>query len=257
MRKEGFLYIPFVTLLLFMFFTFESVRAQTTDEEIKLVKEQIEQLNQRLEELEAKKSREQQEAGLKSKASTPDPVTFLNSSGAGTNKTSGPGTPRTLITGSGTLALTDAGDPHRFNALFSPTLHRQLVNNLHLVLKPEIKLQEDKVDVGLGVGEVDYFLSDYLTLRGGKLQSPFSILSEKSYASWINNTQYLPSLYPRTENMPSQDILSDLKNMGVGISGGIPLKFFEDTNINYGVSFVNGVSGPGIMNFSFTISQKQ
>lgn len=257
MRREGSFYIPFVILLLFLSFTFKTVGAQTTDEEIKLVKEKIEQLNQRLRELEAEKSSEEQEGeARKSEASIPDPVTFLSSSGAGIKKTSEPNPPETLFTGSGSLNLADSDDPRKFNALFSPLFHRQLANNLHLVLKPEFKLEEDKIDVGLGVGEVDFFLNDFITLRGGKLLSPFSVLSEQTYASWLNNTHNLPVLYPRTENRPSEDILSDLRNVGVGVSGGIPIKFFKGTSIDYGISLVNGVSGPGTLNFSFSISEK-
>jgi hypothetical protein len=257
MRKEGSFYILFIFLFLFLFFSFESVMAQTTDEEIKLVKEKIEQLNARLKELETEKSEGEQEGtAKKSEASIPDPVTFLNSSGAGIKKTSEPGPPKTLITGSGSVNLADSDDPRQFNALFAPMFHRQLADNLHFVLKPEFKLEEDNIDVGLGAGEVDFFLSDFLTIRGGKLLSPFTILSENAYASWVQNSQYLPTLYPRTENRPSRDILSDLRNVGVGVSGGIPLKFFEGAKIDYGISFVNGESGPGVMNFIFSISQK-
>jgi len=72
----------------------------------------------------------------------------------------------------------------------------------------------------------------------------------------VNNTHYLPDLYQRTENRPERDILSDLRSIGVGVSGGIPLRFFEGANIDYGISFVNGISGAGIMNVSFSISRK-
>lgn len=257
MSKKGSFYIPFVIILLFLSLTFKTVRAQTSDEEIKLIKEKIEQLNRRLRELEAEKSNEEQERDAKkSEASIPNPATFLNSSGAGIKKTSEPEISKTLFTGSGSLNLTDSDDPRRFNALFSPLFHRQLVNNLHLVLKPEFKIEEDKFDVGLGVGEVDFFLNDFITLRGGKLLSPFSVLSEQTYTSWLNNTHYLPDLYPRTEDRPSEDILSDLRNIGVGVSGGIPIKFFKGASIDYGISLVNGVSGPDTLNFSFSISEK-
>lgn len=256
MRAEGSFYILLVILFSILLFL-KPAGAQTTEEEIKLVKEKIEQLNERLRELEAGRTGEEQEGGAKkSGASIPNPVTFLSSSGAGIKKTTEPDAPKTLFTGSGSLNLTDSGNPRRFNALFSPLFHRQLASNLHLVLKPEFKLEEDKIDVGLGIGEVDFFLNDFMTLRGGKLQSPFNVLPEKAYTPSASETQYLPVLYPSTENTPSEDILSDLRNVGVGVSGGIPLKFFEGASINYGISFVNGVGGPGAMNFIFTISQK-
>jgi hypothetical protein len=256
MREAGTFYILFIMLFSGLL-SFGPVAAQTTDEEIKLVKEKIEQLNARLKELEAAKSEGEQEGTpKKSDASIPDPVTFLNSSGAGIKKTSEPKPPKTLFTGSGSVNLADSDDSRKFNALFSPLFHRQLANNLYFILKPEFKLEQDNIDVGLGVGEVDLFLNNYLTIRGGKLQSPFTLLSENSYASRAHNTQYLPALYHRMENKPGKDILSDLRNMGIGISGGIPLKFFEGASIDYGISFVNGESGPGIMNFSFSISRK-
>ncbi|HVY54712.1 MAG TPA: hypothetical protein VHC46_03055 [Thermodesulfobacteriota bacterium] len=256
MRKAVTLCVPFVILFLFLIVTKDNAGAQTTDEEIKLIKEKIEQLNNRLQELEARKSEEEHEAGTKKSVSIPDPVTFLNSSGAGIKKTAEPDTPKTLLTGSGSLNLTGNDDPRRFNALFSPLFHRQLATDLHLVLKPEFKLEEDKIGVGLGIGEVDFFLNDFMTLRGGKLQSPFNVIPEKTYTSLPGETEYLPVLYPRTGSGSSNDILSDLRNVGVGVSGGIPLKFFGGASIDYGISFVNGESGPGVMNFILSISQK-
>lgn len=95
---------------------------------------------------------------------------------------------------------------------------------------------------------MDFFLNDFITLHGGKLLSPSGVLSKQTYTSWLNNANYLPELYPRTENRPSQDILSDLRNIGFGVSGGIP--------IDYGISLVNGVSGRDTLNFSFSISEK-
>jgi len=257
MRREVTFYIPYVILFLFLFSINTTIKAQTTDAEIKLVKEKIDQLNQRLRELEAEKSKEEDETGAqKSEASIPDPVTFLSSSGAGVKKTTEPDTSKTLFTGSGSLNFTDSGDPRKYNALFSPLFHRQIANDLHLVLKPEFRLEEDKLNVGLGVGELDFFLNEYITLRGGKLQSPFNFTSEKTYPSLLNESQFIPVLYPRDENKTSDDILSDLRSVGVGVSGGIPLKFFGGASIDYGISFVNGESGPGVMNFIFTISQK-
>ncbi|KAB2833520.1 MAG: hypothetical protein F9K51_03420, partial [Candidatus Dadabacteria bacterium] len=118
MRAEGSFYIPLVILFLIPLFL-KPASAQTTDAEIKLVKEKIEQLNQRLRELEAEKSKEEHETGAqKSAASIPDPVTFLSSSGAGIKKTTEPDTSKTLFTGSGSLNFTDSDDPRTYNALF-------------------------------------------------------------------------------------------------------------------------------------------
>lgn len=148
------------------------------------------------------------------------------------------------------------GDPNRVNAVFAPMLNHRITENLHLILKPEVKLRNEGVGLGLGIGEVHFFLNDYVTLRGGKIQNPAMLLSPQAYPSWIGTDPIAYSLARRDESIPSQDILFDLRNMGVGISGGIPLKFFQGANINYGVSFVNSTNGPGTMNFSFSISRQ-
>lgn len=66
---------------------------------------------------------------------------------------------------------------------------------------------------------MDYNLNDYITLRGRKLESPFNLLSANFYLGLTNNMHYLTFLYLRSGENSYQDIVSDLRKMGVGVSG--------------------------------------
>ena len=254
MRTKGFLYFPLAVFFLLLFLPEDFVRAQTpTDDEIKLVKQQIEVLSRRLEELEGQKAKQKPAIGTTGATS----VTFYNTAvNANMRRLGQPDTSRTIfnLSGNGTVSLRGEDDPNRVNAVFAPMVNHRITENIRFVLKPEVKLVNEEVGFGIGAGEVDFFVNDYLTLRGGKIQNS-ALLSPSAFPSWLGDDPIAYSLARRDETLPPQDLISELKNMGVGITGGIPLKLFDRTNLNYGVSYINGADGRGTMNFSFSISR--
>lgn len=259
MRIKAFFYFPFAVFFLLLFFPEDIVQAQTTtDDEIKLVKQQIEVLSRRLEELEGQKAGQKPAIGTTG-ATTRDTVTFYNTTvDRSMRKLGQSNNSRTIfnLSGNGTVSLTGEDDPNRVNAVFAPMVNHRITENLRFVFKPEVKLQNEEVGVGIGMGELDFFLNDYITLRGGKIQNT-ALLSPSAFPSWLGDDPIAYSLARRDETLPPQDFISELKNMGVGITGGIPLKLFDRTNLNYGVSYINGSDGRGTMNFSFSISRPQ
>lgn len=256
LRIKGFFYFPLAVFSLLLFFSDGLVRAQNTDDEIKLIKQQIEVLSRRLEELEGKKEKQKPAIGT-TEAGARDNVTFYNTAiDRNMRKLTRPDTSGTIfnLSGNGTVSLMGEEDPNRVNAVLAPMVNHRITDNLRFIFKPEVKLQNEEVGFGIGMGELDFFLNDYITLRGGKIQNT-ALVSPATLPSWLGDDPIAYSLARQGENLPSQDLISELKNMGVGISGGIPLGLFDKANLNYGVSYINSADGSGTMNFSFSISR--
>ena len=250
MRTKRFFYIPLIVFSLLLSLP-GAAWAQSTDDEIKLIKQQIEVLSRRLEELEGKKAK-QKTAGTV----TRDNVTFYNTAtDRNMRKLTRPDSSRTILnlSGNGTVSLMGENDPNRVNAVLTPMVNHRITDNLRFIFKPEVKLLNEEVGFGIKMGELDFFLNDYITLRGGKIQNA-ALFSPSALPSWLGDDPIAYSLARRQESLASQDLISELKNMGVGISGGIPLSLFDKASLNYGVSYINSADGSGTMNFSFSIS---
>jgi len=251
---KAFFYFPLVVFFLLLFFPEDFVRAQnSTDDEIKLVKQQIEVLSRRLEELEGQKAKQKPAMGTTESTN----VTLYNTAVNTSMKRLGESnSSRTIfnLSGNGTVSLTGEDDPNRVNAVFAPMVNHRITENLRFVFKPEVKLINEEVGFGIGMGELDFFVNDYLTLRGGKIQNT-ALLSPSAFSSWLGDDPVAYSLARRNQTLPPEDLISQLKNMGVGITGGIPIKLFDRTNLSYGVSYINGADGRGTMNFSFSITR--
>lgn len=256
MRTKRFFYLPLIVFSLLLLLSEAAVRAQTTDDEIKLIKQQIEVLSRRLEELEGRKENQKSAAGATG-AVTRDNVTFYNTAiDRNMQKLTRPDSSRTILnlSGNGTVSLMGENDPNRVNAVLAPMVNHRITDNLRFIFKPEVKLQNEEVGFGIKMGELDFFLNDYITLRGGKIQNA-ALVSPATLPSWLGDDPIAYSLARREESLASIDLISELKNMGVGISGGISLGLFDKANLNYGVSYINSADGSGTMNFSFSISR--
>jgi hypothetical protein len=256
LRTKSFSYLQLAIFLLLFFFPEDPPRAQTTEDEIKLVKQQIEVLSRRLEELEGQKAKEKTTVGAAG-AVTRDNVTFYNTAiDRNMRKLTQPDTSGTIfnLSGNGTVSLMGNDDPRRVNAVLAPMVNHRITDNLRFIFKPEVKLLNEEVGFGIKMGELDFLLNDYITLRGGKIQNT-PLVSPAALPTWLGDDPIAYSLARRHETLPSQDLISELKNMGVGISGGIPLNLFDKANLNYGVSYINSADGSGTMNFSFSISR--
>ncbi len=252
-RTKRFFYIPLIVFSLLLSLPGAVLWAQTTDDEIKLIKQQIEVLSRRLEELEGKKAKQKPAVG----SVTRDNVAFYNTAiDRNMRKLTRPDSSRTILnlSGNGTLSLMGENDPNRVNAVLTPMVNHRITDNLRFIFKPEVKLLNEEVGFGIKMGELDFFLNDYITLRGGKIQNA-ALFSPSALPSWLGDDPIAYSLARREESLASQDLISELKNMGVGISGGIPLNLFDKASLNYGVSYINGADGNSTMNFSFSISR--
>ncbi|MGE3522538.1 MAG: hypothetical protein AB7I96_06715 [Candidatus Dadabacteria bacterium] len=252
MRTKRFFYILLIVFSFLLSLPGTVLWAQSKDDEIKLIKQQIEVLSRRLEELEGQKAKQKSSGTV-----TRDNVAFYNTAiDRNMRKLTRPDSSRTILnlSGNGTVSLMGDNDPNRVNAVLAPMVNHRITDNLRFIFKPEVKLLNEEVGFRIGMGELDFFLNDYITLRGGKIQNA-ALVSPAALPSWLGDDPIAYSLSRREESLGSQDLISELKNMGVGISGGIPLNLFDRASLNYGVSYMNSANGSGTMNFSFSISR--
>ncbi len=246
MRLSEFIVIPLLIISSLLFFGLSSAEAQKTDSEIQTLKEEIRRLNQRVEELEIQRAedrklaeeaqRDQEEVQEQTSASLGSYVDQrIKKFGLfNTNKT--------LFTGYGAVGFNDVdGKPSTFSAVFAPIFHYQLSRNLHVIIEPEFELEDDELEIGLEIGEIDYFLNDYVTLSAGKILLPFNVFSQRFHPTWINKMPSLPIIYgSHSDDGPTQGIVPVLSDIGAQVSGGLALNLFEGSKLNYAFYLVNG-----------------
>lgn len=224
-------------------------RAQSSDDELKILKEEIRRLNERVEELEVQRAEERkmaEEVKLQQQETQEQVSSFREYVDQRIEKFSLFNTSKTLFTGYGAVGFNKAdGDPSSFSALFAPIFHYQLMDSLHVILEPEFELEDDELNIGLEIGEIDLFLNDYVTLSAGKMLLPFNAFSQRFHPTWINKMPSLPIIYSHGghgdhDEGPSQGIVPVLSDIGVGVSGGVALNLFEGSKLNYAFYLVNG-----------------
>ena len=242
MRLNNVIFISFIIITFLLAFALNPVSAQDTDGELKILKEEIRRLNQRVEELEKQRTEEKkmvekvvQEQEKSQKVSSTSISSYVDEriKRFGLFNTS-----KTLFTGYGAVGFNKAdGSPSTFSAVFAPVFHYQLYKNLHVIIEPEFELEDDELEIGLEIGEIDFFLNDYVTLSAGKMLLPFNVFSQRFHPTWINKMPSRPIIYGGHDEGGIVPVLSDI---GAQVSGGFALNLFEGSKINYAFYLVNG-----------------
>lgn len=223
-------------------FGLSSAQAQNTDTELQTLKEEIRRLNQRVEEMEKQRAEEKkiveqvvrdQEESKEQASSSIGSYVDERIQKFGIFNTS-----KTLFTGYGAVGFNKAdGNPSTFSAVFAPVFHYQLYKNLHVIIEPEFELEDDELEIGLEIGQIDFFLNDYVTLSAGKILLPFNVFSQRFHPTWINKMPSRPIIYGGHDEGGIVPVLSDI---GAQVSGGFALNLFEGSKINYAFYLVNG-----------------
>lgn len=242
-KPSNLIIIPLLIISFLLFFGVNLVNAQSMDDELKILKDEIMRLNQRVEDLEKQRAQDKlktQEIESR-QAETEEQVSSVGSYVDKRIKKFGLfNTTNTLLTGYGALGFSKAdGDPSTFSALFAPIFHYRVTDYLHVIIEPEFELEDDELEINLEIGQADLFIGDYLTLSGGKMILPFNAFSQRFHPTWINKMPSLPLMYGHGGH-GGQGIVPILSDIGVGISGGVPLNIFKDSKINYAFYLVNG-----------------
>lgn len=242
MRLSKFIVFLLMIISFLLFFGISPTEAQNTDSEIQSLKEEIRRLNQRVEDLEKQRAEEKkivEQVIRKQGESQEQASTSIGSYVDERIKKFGLfNTSKTLFTGYGAVGFNKAdGSPSTFSAVFAPVFHYQLYNNLHVIIEPEFELEDDELEIGLEIGEINFFLNDYVTLSAGKILLPFNVFSQRFHPTWINKMPSRPIIYGGHDEGGIVPVLSDI---GAQVSGGFALNLFEGSKINYAFYLVNG-----------------
>ena len=244
MRVNNVVIITFLIISFQLFAGLSLAEAQNSDSEIQILKEEIRRLSQRVEDLERQRAEEKKIAEQAEQSQEKAQEQISASLGSYVDQRIQKfglfNTSRTLFTGYGAVGFNDVdGEPSTFSAVFAPIFHYQLSKNLHVLIEPEFELEDDELEIGLELGEIDFFLNDYVTLGAGKILLPFNVFSQRFHPTWINKMPNLPIIYGHGGHS-GQGIVPILSDIGAQVSGGVPLNFFEGSKINYAFYLVNG-----------------
>ncbi len=241
MRLSKFIVIPLLIISFLLSFGLSSAEAQNTDTELQTLKEEIRRLNQRVEDLEEQRTEEKkmvEEVKRDQEKSQEQASTSIGSYVDERIQKFGIfNTSKTLFTGYGAVGFNKVdGSPSSFSAVFAPIFHYQLSERLHVLIEPEFELEDTELEVGLEIGQIDFFINDYVTLSAGKILLPFNVFSQRFHPTWINKMPALPLIYGHG----GQGIVPVLSDIGAQVSGGIALNLFEGSKLNYAFYLVNG-----------------
>ena len=244
MRLSNFIVIPLLIISFLLFFGLSSAEAQNTDSELQTLKEEIRRLNQRVEDLEEQRVEEKKMAAEVKRDQEESQEQAFSSIGSYVDQRIQEfgifNSSKTLFSGYGAVGFNKAdGNPSTFSAVFAPIFHYQLSKNLHILIELEFELEDDELEIGLEIGEIDFFINDYVTLSAGKILLPFNVFSQRFHPTWINKMPALPIIYGHGGHS-GQGIVPILSDIGAQISGRLALDLFEGSKINYAFYLVNG-----------------
>ncbi len=107
-------------------------------------------------------------------------------------------TNQTTITGYGTVGygLQVQGDhENAFTSAFNPIFLFQFQDRILFEAEFEFELEGGVTETGLEYAQLDYLLSDNITLVAGKFLLPFGVFGERLHPTWINKFPTAPPIY--------------------------------------------------------------
>lgn len=151
---------------------------------------------------------------------------------------------RLYISGYGTAQYKDFNEsPSTFGFSFNPIFHFMLTDRLHFDSELEISLEDNETNVELEIGQIDYLLTDWLTVSAGKFLLPFNVFGPKLHPTWSNKLPNPPPLYKHGDNPGG--FIPVMSDIGAMLSGGVPL-FGSESKINYALYVANGIATPDL-----------
>jgi hypothetical protein len=133
-------------------------------------------------------------------------------------------------------ARTGAGDDQgsfTFGS-FSPIFLFQMKENILFEGELEFEFEDGATEVNLEYAQVDWLIHDNVTLVFGKFLSPFNIFFERLHPPWINKLPTMPVMFAHHGGfMPNQDL-------GAQVRGGVNLG--DKSKVEYAFFLTNGPS---------------
>lgn len=149
------------------------------------------------------------------------------------------GTSKFLITGYTFAGFTDLnGENSSFNAGFNPIFLWKVSDRIFVEAEPEFELESEdgagETAVILEYANINFFLNDYMIVRGGLFLTAFGQFPERLHPAWINKLPDFPLVYQEEGG------LVQFSNLGFELRGAVPVK---SAKFNYAVYIANG---PGL-----------
>lgn len=130
-----------------------------------------------------------------------------------------------LVTGYGSAGyhavFADSVTPNNFQAAASPIFLFQIADRFLFEAEVEFALEEGVTEAELEYAQVDYSLTNNLTVVAGKFLLPFSIFTERLHPSWINTFVTTPPLYGGHHGggAPADPLIPILSDVGAQLRG--------------------------------------
>lgn len=146
---------------------------------------------------------------------------------------------RFLISGYGEGQYVAVEDrPDGFGFRFNPSFHYRMSDRLHFTAELELGLErgeaETETETDLEFGQIDYLLTDWMTVSGGFFLTPFNAFGQRLHPSWINKMASRPPLY----GGEGVGIIPIMSQVGAMVSGGQTL-WSDSSKFNYAIYVVN------------------
>lgn len=113
---------------------------------------------------------------------------------------------------------------------FNPIFIYKQSDRLLFESELEFELENNKLDIGLEYANISYLLTKTLTLRVGKILTPYGIFVTRLHPAWINKFSTKPLGLGHSGILPTSDI-------GIDLRGGT---YIGSLKINYSLYLLNG-----------------
>lgn len=142
-----------------------------------------------------------------------------------------PGETKIVITGYGFAGFTARErTPSTFSAGVSPIFLWRPTDRILFESEVELGLDGNDTTINLEYADINYLLSDEITLRAGRFLVPFGTFSERMHPAWVNKLPDFPLAFVEDGG------ISPFSVLGVEARGGVPL---GETKLTYSVYLAN------------------
>ncbi|GMR13163.1 MAG: hypothetical protein BMS9Abin29_1365 [Gemmatimonadota bacterium] len=127
-----------------------------------------------------------------------------------------------MVVGYGTAGwqVTDNGaTENAFFGSMSPLLLFQFGDQFLYEAELEFDIEEGVTNTSLEYAQIDFFMSDHLTMVAGKFLVPFGVFGERLHPTWINRLPSRPPLYGHGGESGPQPLLPVMADFGVMLRG--------------------------------------
>ncbi len=142
-----------------------------------------------------------------------------------------PGESKFLLRGYAHAGLEITDDESSFvGGSFNPIFIYKQSDKLLFESELEFELEDRQLAIGLEYANISYLLTKSVTVRLGKLLTPFGIFVDRMHPAWINKLSSKPLGVGHGGILPSADI-------GLEVRGGA---YLGNSKINYALYLING-----------------